>query len=207
MSTLLGDTNNRQDGDFSYIRTSNLYHYSVPQEFYGLRYKTLFKHLVLKRFMIPLGIYRTEKVSFAGLDPVSNEDDEDQSQNEEEKKKQEGDNESGQSQEGASAGDGNNKGEDFKSMVDKKKKDQKKKNEQDGDGNKSTESDKENDKYLKEIKYVITNPDKDLKLKENDTVFVLAQNDPKDPNVYWEDQPKRSTFFNFSAFDKNKPGV
>jgi hypothetical protein len=59
-------------------------------------------------------------------------------------------------------------------MVDKKKKDQKKKNEQDGDGNKSTESDKENDKYLKEIKYVITNPDKDLKLKENDTVFVLA---------------------------------
>jgi hypothetical protein len=59
-------------------------------------------------------------------------------------------------------------------MVDKKKKDQKKKNEQDGDGNKSTESDKDNDKYLKEIKYVITNPDKDLKLKENDTVFVLA---------------------------------
>lgn len=43
------------------------------------------------------------------------------------------------------------------------------------------------EKYMKEIKYVITNPDKDLKLKENDTVFVLAQNDPKDPNVYWED--------------------
>ena len=73
---MLGDTNIRQDGDFSYIRTSNLYHYSVPEEFYGLRYKTLFKHLVLKRFMIPLGIYRTEKVSFAGLDPDEDEDDE-----------------------------------------------------------------------------------------------------------------------------------
>jgi hypothetical protein len=34
-----------------------------------MKYKALFKKLVLKRFMIPLGIYRTERVSFAGLDP------------------------------------------------------------------------------------------------------------------------------------------
>jgi len=77
MSNLLGDTNIRQDGDFSYIRTSNLYHYSVPKEFYGLKYKSLFKHLVMKRFMIPLGIYRTEKVSFAALDPARDGGDED----------------------------------------------------------------------------------------------------------------------------------
>lgn len=58
-----------KDGDFSYIRTSNLYHYSVPQRFYGLRYKSLFKYLVMSRSMIPLGIYRTERVSFRSLDP------------------------------------------------------------------------------------------------------------------------------------------
>ena len=50
------------------------------------------------------------------------------------------------------------------------------------------------------IKYVITNPDKDLILKEGDTVFVLAQNDPKDPNVHWEDQPKKGMFINFDNF-------
>ena len=81
MQNLLGDTNIRQDGDFSNIRTSNLYHYSVPKEFYGLRYKTLFKHLVLKRFMIPLGIYRTEKVSFAALDPSNEEEENNQLEN------------------------------------------------------------------------------------------------------------------------------
>jgi len=81
LQNLLGDTNIRQDGDFSYIRTSNLYHYSVPKEFYGLRYKTLFKNLVLKRFMIPLGIYRTEKVSFAALDPSNEEEENNQLEN------------------------------------------------------------------------------------------------------------------------------
>ena len=29
--------------------------------------------MVIKRFMIPLGIYRTERVSFAGLDPSDGE--------------------------------------------------------------------------------------------------------------------------------------
>jgi potassium large conductance calcium-activated channel subfamily M alpha protein 1 len=69
LNSLLGDTNIRQDGDFSYFKTSNLYHYKVPKEYYGMKYKALFKQLVTKRFMIPLGIYRMEKVSFAGLDP------------------------------------------------------------------------------------------------------------------------------------------
>lgn len=62
-------------------------------------------------------------------------------------------------------------------------------------------NDTENDEnYKKLIRYVITNPDKDLELKENDTVFVLAQNDPKDPNVFWEDQPKKGMFINFDNF-------
>ena len=141
-----------------------------------MRYKTLFKHLVLKRFMIPLGIYRTEKVSFAALDPASNEEED---ENEENNQIEEGKN----SEDGGDGADtGRNQedeaAEDFKEMAEKKKKAQK---------DKSKETEKDNEKYMKEIKYVITNPDKDLKLKENDTVFVLAQNDPKDPNVYWED--------------------
>lgn len=99
MQNLLGDTNIRQDGDFSYIRTSNLYHYSVPKEFYGMRYKTLFKHLVLKRFMIPLGIYRTEKVSFAALDNASNEEDDNENNNElEDGKNSEDEGDSGKNQ-------------------------------------------------------------------------------------------------------------
>ena len=64
----------------------------------------------------------------------------------------------------------------------------------DGEGGENEE------KYKKLIKYVITNPDKDLILKEDDTVFVLAQNDPKDPNVHWEDQPKKGKFINFENF-------
>lgn len=182
MQNLLGDANIRQDGDFSYIRTSNLYHYSVPKEFYGMRYKTLFKHLVLKRFMIPLGIYRTEKVSFAALDPSSKEEDDNENNNqlaEGKNSEDEGEADTGknQDQEGIA--------EDFKAMADLKKKNAEKGGTR---KDKSKESQKDDgEKYMKEIKYVITNPDKDLKLKENDTVFVLAQNDPKDPNVYWED--------------------
>jgi len=141
-----------------------------------MRYKTLFKHLVLKRFMIPLGIYRTEKVSFAALDPASNEEEDENGENnqiEEAKNSEDGGDgaDTGRNQEDEAA-------EGFKEMAEKKKKAQK---------DKSKEAEKDNEKYMKEIKYVITNPDKDLKLKENDTVFVLAQNDPKDPNVYWED--------------------
>ena len=159
-----------------------------------MRYKTLFKHLVLKRFMIPLGIYRTEKVSFAALDPTSNEEEDENNNQIEEAKNSEDEGdvaETARNQEDDVA-------EDFKEIAEKKKKAQK--------DDKSKETEKDNEKYMKEIKYVITNPDKDLKLKENDTVFVLAQNDPKDPNVYWEDQPRKSTFFNFNTFDNKQPG-
>jgi len=39
---------------------------------------------------------------------------------------------------------------------------------------------------LKEIKYVITNPQKSIKLRADDHVFVLAQNDPSSPET-WDD--------------------
>ena len=49
-----------------------------------MKYKTLFKYLVMSRSMIPLGIYRTERVSFKSLDPSYEpsieEEDEDQAQ-------------------------------------------------------------------------------------------------------------------------------
>jgi len=82
-----------------------------------MRYKTLFKHLVLKRFMIPLGIYRTEKVSFAALDPTSNEEeDKNNNQIEEVKNSEDGGDgaETGRNQEDDVA-------EDFKEMAEKKK--------------------------------------------------------------------------------------
>lgn len=37
-----------------------------------------------------------------------------------------------------------------------------------------TQVDNSDDDTKKEIKYVISNPDKDVRLKENDVVFVLA---------------------------------
>lgn len=53
---------------------------------------------------------------------------------------------------------------------------------------------------MKEIKYVVSNPPKDLKLKENDLVFVLSQSDPGDPEK-WEDF---KFFDEFEDFDEKK---
>jgi hypothetical protein len=39
---------------------------------------------------------------------------------------------------------------------------------------------------LKEVNYVITNPQKSIKLRADDLVFVLAQNDPSSPET-WDD--------------------
>ena len=44
----------------------------------------------------------------------------------------------------------------------------------------------ENDEFNKKIKYVVTNPDKDTRLEEEDLVFVLAKSDPGDPET-WDD--------------------
>jgi len=48
------------------------------------------------------------------------------------------------------------------------------------------------DRNEKEIKFVITNPAKDLKLRGTDLVFVLAQADPGNPDN-WDD-------YNFQQF-------
>ncbi len=84
-----------------------------------MRYKTLFKHLVLKRFMIPLGIYRTEKVSFAALDLASNEEDDNENNNQLEEGKNsedDGEDDTGKNQ------DQKDVPEDFEGMANLKKK-------------------------------------------------------------------------------------
>ncbi|CDW84459.1 cation channel family protein [Stylonychia lemnae] len=68
INALLGDNSIIPDGDFSQIKTSNLYHLPVPPNFKGKPYAKLFSHLTKKRFMIPLGLYRTETVSFSAFD-------------------------------------------------------------------------------------------------------------------------------------------
>lgn len=45
-------------------KTSNLYHVKVPVQFKNKKYSKLFDYFTTRRFMIPLGLYRTEKVSY-----------------------------------------------------------------------------------------------------------------------------------------------
>ena len=48
---------------------------------------------------------------------------------------------------------------------------------------------------MKEMRYVVTNPDKETKLKIDDIVFVLAKQEPGDPDK-WDDfsQISKGTF-------------
>ena len=68
INNLLGNSGIIPDGDFSHIKTSNLYHYVVPIDYVNKKYNALFEYLVKERNMIPLGLYRTEMVSFSFLD-------------------------------------------------------------------------------------------------------------------------------------------
>jgi hypothetical protein len=43
-----------------------------------------------------------------------------------------------------------------------------------------------NERDYSEFKYVVTNPEKDTKLREDDKVFVLSKNDPGDPEKWDE---------------------
>jgi len=54
-------TRNRNsiDGDFSNVKTSNLYHFSVPAGFVDKKYSKLFNYLTTRLLMMPIGIYRT----------------------------------------------------------------------------------------------------------------------------------------------------
>lgn len=53
---------NSIDGDFSNVKTSNLYHFSVPANFVDKKYSKLFNYLTTRLLMMPIGIYRTEMV-------------------------------------------------------------------------------------------------------------------------------------------------
>jgi hypothetical protein len=59
----------REDGDFTNVKTSNLYHVEVPKQFIGKKYSKLFEYFTSRCAMIPLGLYRTEKVNLHNLQP------------------------------------------------------------------------------------------------------------------------------------------
>jgi len=46
--------------------------------------------------------------------------------------------------------------------------------------------------FFKKIKYVVTNPDKDTRIEDEDIVFVLARSDPGDPEK-WDDYDQNNT--------------
>jgi hypothetical protein len=69
-SLIIGETSNAKkkanskllDGDFSHVKTSNLYHIKVPEQFAGRKYYKLFDYLTNRRSMVPLALYRKQKV-------------------------------------------------------------------------------------------------------------------------------------------------
>ena len=67
---IIGDANKSEKSssiwkeDFSQVKTSNLYHIKVPRQFIDKKYSKLFDDLTTRRFMIPLGLYRTEIVDY-----------------------------------------------------------------------------------------------------------------------------------------------
>ena len=52
---------------------------------------------------------------------------------------------------------------------------------------------------MKQIKYVVSNPEKDTRLEKTDLVFVLARNDPGDPEQ-WDEYTQN----NKDMFDANQ---
>ena len=115
--------------DFSNVSTSNLYHVDVPEQFAKRKYSNLFDYLTTRRYMIPIGLYRTKEVNYN----LFQEDDS-------------------------------------------------KKNVSNNYGRQANQK----EDCLKEIRYVITNPQKSIKLRSDDKVFVLAQSDPCSRET-WDD--------------------
>jgi hypothetical protein len=52
---------------------------------------------------------------------------------------------------------------------------------------------------FKSVKYVVTNPDQDTRLEKDDLVFVLAKQDPGDPET-WDDYNENNKIM----FDQNQ---
>jgi hypothetical protein len=55
------------DGDFSRVKTSNLYQIRVPAHLAGKKYSKLFDYFTSRQAMIPLGLFRTENVDLNEL--------------------------------------------------------------------------------------------------------------------------------------------
>lgn len=54
------------------------------------------------------------------------------------------------------------------------------------------------ERIMKEIKYVVTNPDKGTMLEKTDLVFVLSKEEPGDPET-WDDYNEKNKLM----FDHN----
>lgn len=62
----MGSENKRgreNDNNFNHVPKSNLYLIKVPQHFVNRSYRKMFDDLTTRRFMVPLGLYRTAKVN------------------------------------------------------------------------------------------------------------------------------------------------
>lgn len=141
--------------------------------------------------MIPLGIYRTERVSFKMEDSLHDR----------------GGEHGGSGDTSVDGGYHPNDNAQLNIQVDETMK----KGQTFKHGNNNNQQQINDDKEVKdkkEIKYVITNPDKELILKDKDVVFVLAQNDPREHMLEDQNQ-KKGNFFNFNNLDnvgsKRKP--
>jgi hypothetical protein len=63
------DKKSAKDIDFSRVQRSNLYQIKVPKLYHGKGYNKLFDNLTTRRFMIPLGLYRTTRVNLNDYKP------------------------------------------------------------------------------------------------------------------------------------------
>ena len=51
------------DANFNHVPKSNLYLIKVPNQFFNRSYRKMFDDLCTRRFMVPLGLYRTANVN------------------------------------------------------------------------------------------------------------------------------------------------
>jgi hypothetical protein len=51
------------DANFNHVPKSNLYLIKCPLQFVGRSYRKLFDDLTTRRFIVPLGLYRTVRVN------------------------------------------------------------------------------------------------------------------------------------------------
>lgn len=96
-SLIIGSTDTNQsknkkknsiDGDFRNVKTSNLYHFSVPVMFVDKKYSKLFNYLTTRLLMIPIGLYRSDTVDLNSFRKETERNEEDLAGKDEPKKQQ-----------------------------------------------------------------------------------------------------------------------